>query len=185
MKLGSRPTICRARNPETPKSLKSLPRGVWDPQTVPKTVRKVQKIVDLNYFWTFGLFSELFGGPGRRVPNSSRETFGVSGSVDGRGDPKKKLNPTRTGDRFLSSAGPGKNCAPSMRVPNPSPVLDKNRAPMGPEILSSTRAGVRRKASKAFPDSSSALDKSEQLPCRSAEVKFLSVFSAKDVVKFW
>ena len=45
-----------------------------------------------------------------------------------------------------------------MRVPNCSPVLDKNCAPMGPEILSSTGAGVGRKAPKAFPDSSSVLD---------------------------
>ena len=40
----------------------------------------------------------------------------------------------------------------------PSPVLDKNRAPMGPEILSSTWAGLWRKAPMAFPDSSSVLD---------------------------
>ena len=46
-----------------------------------------------------------------------------------------------------------------MKVPNPSPVLDKNRAPMGPEILSSAGAGVWRKAPKGFPDSSSVLDK--------------------------
>ena len=46
-----------------------------------------------------------------------------------------------------------------MRFPDRSPVLDKNHAPMGPEVLSSTGAGVCRKASKAFPDSSSVLDK--------------------------
>ena len=46
-----------------------------------------------------------------------------------------------------------------MRLPDSSPVLDKNRALMGPEILSSTGAGVWRKASMAFPDSSSVLDK--------------------------
>ena len=62
------------------------------------------------------------------------------------------------GDRFLSSAGAGGNCACPMRLPDPSPVLDKNRAPMGPEILSSTGAGVWRKAPMAFSDSSSALD---------------------------
>ena len=44
-------------------------------------------------------------------------------------------------------------------VDKASPVLDKNPAPMGPEILSSTGAGVWRKAPKAFPDSSSVLDK--------------------------
>ena len=63
------------------------------------------------------------------------------------------------GDRFLSSAGAGKNCALSIRFPDRSPVLDKNRAPMGPEILSSTGARAWRKAPMAFPDSSSALDK--------------------------
>ena len=46
-----------------------------------------------------------------------------------------------------------------MRLPDPSPVLDKNCAPVVPEILSSTGAGVRRKAPMAFPDSSSVLDK--------------------------
>ena len=51
------------------------------------------------------------------------------------------------------------NCARPMRLSDPSPVLDKNRAPMGPEILSSTGAGVWRKARMAFPDSSSALHK--------------------------
>ena len=47
----------------------------------------------------------------------------------------------------------------SMKLPNPSPVLDKNRAPMGPEILSSAGARVWRKAPKAFPDYNSVLDK--------------------------
>ena len=37
------------------------------------------------------------------------------------------------GDRFLSSAGAGGNCARPMRLPDPGPVLDTNRAPMGPE----------------------------------------------------
>ena len=46
-----------------------------------------------------------------------------------------------------------------MRLRNPSPVLDKNLAPMGPEILSSTGAQVWKKAPGAFPDSSSVLDK--------------------------
>ena len=44
-------------------------------------------------------------------------------------------------------------------LPDPSPVLDKNRAPMGPEMLSSTGAGVCREAPEAFPDSSSVLDR--------------------------
>ena len=62
-------------------------------------------------------------------------------------------------DWFLSSACTGKNCALPMRVPNRSPMLDKNRAPMGPGILSSTGAGVWGKAPMAFPTSSSVLDK--------------------------
>ena len=68
-------------------------------------------------------------------------------------------NPPGMGDRLLSSAGTGKNCALSIRFPDPSPVLDKNRAPMGPEFLSSTGAGFCRKAPKVFPDSSPVLDK--------------------------
>ena len=63
------------------------------------------------------------------------------------------------GDWLLSSAGAGGNCARPIRLPDPSPVLDKNRAPMGPEILSNTGAGVGRKAPMVFPDSSSVLDK--------------------------
>ena len=56
----------------------------------------------------------------------------------------------KKGDRFLSSAGTGKNCLLSMRVPDPSPALDKNCAPIGPEILSGTGAGVWGKAPKYF-----------------------------------
>ena len=63
------------------------------------------------------------------------------------------------GDRFLSSAGTGKNYVLCVRLPNPSPVLGKNRAPIGPEILSSTGARVLRKAPNAFSDFNSALDK--------------------------
>ena len=47
--------------------------------------------------------------------------------------------------RFLSSAGAERNCALPMRLPHPSPILNKNRAPMGSESLSSTQAGVWRK----------------------------------------
>ena len=39
------------------------------------------------------------------------------------------------------------------------PSTGKNRAPMGPEILSNTGAGVWRKAPMAFLDSSSVLDR--------------------------
>ena len=63
------------------------------------------------------------------------------------------------GDRILPSAGTGKNSTLYTRLSNPSPVLDKNRAPIGPKILSSTGAGFWRKGPKAFPDSSSVLDK--------------------------
>ena len=92
----------KLRNPE--KSQKSLPWGVRDPwprtpQKVSKKVRKVKKIVKINYFLDFSdLCRNFLGGPGSGVPNSSRETFwrlfGVSGfwvlltSVDGHGDPK-------------------------------------------------------------------------------------------------
>ena len=69
------------------------------------------------------------------------------------------------GDRFLSSAGAGRNCARPMRLPDSTPVLDKNRAPMGPEFLSSTGAGVWRKAPMAFPNSNSVLDKLVSLRC--------------------
>ena len=67
----------------------------------------------------------------------------------------------KLGDQFLSSAGTEGNCALPMRLPDPSPVPDKNRAPMGPKILSSTGAGVWRKAPMAFPASRSVLDKSQ------------------------
>ena len=47
-----------------------------------------------------------------------------------------------------------------MRLPNPSPELDKNRARLGPEMLCSTGAEVWRKQPPgAFPDSHSELDK--------------------------
>ena len=45
-----------------------------------------------------------------------------------------------------------------MRLPDATPVLDKNRAPMGPEILSCTGAVVWRKVPMAFPDSNFVLD---------------------------
>ena len=63
------------------------------------------------------------------------------------------------GNQCLSSAGTGKNCALPMKVPNPSPGLDKDCTPMGPEMLSNTGSGVWRKAFEAFPNSTSVLDK--------------------------
>ena len=38
----------------------------------------------------------------------------------------------------------------SIRMPKPSPLLDKNRAPIGPEILSNAGTGVWRKAPRHF-----------------------------------
>ena len=50
------------------------------------------------------------------------------------------------GRPILIQCGCWGNCAHPLRLPDPSSALDKNRAPMGPEILSSTGAGVWRKA---------------------------------------
>ena len=88
--VGISPAIYRARNPETvEKFQKSLSRGVWDPR--PRTPKKFKKKSPKSpkksqnqlVFGLFRPFSELFGGSGRGVPNSSRETFlrlsGVSG----------------------------------------------------------------------------------------------------------
>ena len=66
---------------------------------------------------------------------------------------------------ILFSAGAGGDCSRPMKLPDPSPVLDKNCAPIRPEILSSTGAGVWRKAPTAFPDSSSVLDKFQSAIC--------------------
>ena len=73
------PTIHRARNPEKSQKVSREEFGTPRPRT-PKKFRKkiqnVQKTVKINYFFGLsGLFSELFGGPGSGVPNSSRETF--------------------------------------------------------------------------------------------------------------
>ena len=49
-------------------------------------------------------------------------------------------------DWFLSSVGTGRNCALPMKLPNLSPVLHENCAPMGdqgPEILSNAVSGRR------------------------------------------
>ena len=45
-----------------------------------------------------------------------------------------------------------------MKVSNPSTILDKNCAPMGPDILSSAGAGVWRNRSGASSDSNSILN---------------------------
>ena len=83
--FGISPTIYRAQNPETPKSLRKVSReelGPPDPtpQKVPKKARKVQKIVevqkrvDFNNFGLFRLFSKPFRGPGSGGPKLLRET---------------------------------------------------------------------------------------------------------------
>ena len=46
------------------------------------------------------------------------------------------------GDRLLFGPGTERTCDLPVRLPNPSPAPDKNRAPTGPEILSSTGAGL-------------------------------------------
>ena len=43
-----------------------------------------------------------------------------------------------------------RHCALPVRLPDPSAVLDKNRALMGPEFVSSTETGVWRKALAHF-----------------------------------
>ena len=61
------------------------------------------------------------------------------------------------GNRFLSSAGVGKSCVLPIRVPNPSPTLDKNLASMGPGTLSSIGVEAWRKAAETIPDSNTTL----------------------------
>ena len=52
-----------------------------------------------------------------------------------RGSQRSLAGPACTmGDRCLSSAGAGKCCALPMRLPNPSPVPDKNLAPISTEF---------------------------------------------------
>ena len=85
-----------------------------------------------------------------------------------------------TDTQFLSSARAGRSCALAMRVPNPRPVLDKNLAPMGPEILYGTGAGVRSQAPVVFPDCSSVLDRSQSANDASlGKCRFLSLLVAQ------
>ena len=60
--------------------------------------------------------------------------------------------------RILSSAGVTSSCVLPIRVPNPSPTLDKDLASIGPAILSSIGGGVWRKAPETSPDSNTTLD---------------------------
>ena len=75
--------------------------------------------------------------------------------------PSKRVTrskPGITGRPIFIWCGCWGSCPLPMRMPNPNPILNKNLAPMGPESLSSTSAGVWRKAPGALTDSSSALD---------------------------
>ena len=53
----------------------------------------------------------------------------------------------------------GELCLPYETLPDPRPVLDKNRAPVGQKFYPVLGLWVWRKAPMAFPDSSSVLDK--------------------------
>ena len=54
-----------------------------------------------------------------------------------------------------------------MRLSNPSPVLDKNRVPMGPRKKKLPVLGLAsgRRLLRPFPDSSSALDRFQSATC--------------------
>ena len=67
----------------------------------------------------------------------------------------------------------------TIRVPNPSPTLDKNLASMGLGILSSIGVGVWSKAPEAFPDSNTTLD-----TFQSASIIFRPSLTASDFRKF-
>ena len=77
----------KPRNPEKSQKVSRKEFGTPRPRTPEKfrkKVRKVRKIVKINYFFDFSdLFRNFLGVRGRGVPNSSRETFlrlfGVSG----------------------------------------------------------------------------------------------------------
>ena len=98
-------TLESFRQPEKSQKI-SLPKGVWDlpdpgpPKSSEKKVRKVKKKESISHFFIFSLFcrfffcSELFGGPVSAGPKllsgdffDTFRGFGVSVSVDGRGDP--------------------------------------------------------------------------------------------------
>ena len=63
----------------------------------------------------------------------------------GQGCPQKKTATKTIGDQFLSNASAGSTCSLLIMVKNPRPVLDQNPAPIGPETLSRSGAGVWRK----------------------------------------
>ena len=89
------------------------------------------------------------------TPTRTRHPVLASGPASGCGT----YSSDKLGNPTFIQCGCWGNFARPMRLPHPSPALDKNRAPIGPEILSSTGAGVWRRAPMAFPDSSSVLDK--------------------------
>ena len=76
------------------------------------------------------------------------------------------------GDRFLSSAGAGGNCARPLRLPDPSPVLDKKSCAHGSRKFIQHRGWGLETAHMAFPDSSSALDKFQSAISISLNQKF-------------
>ena len=77
----------------------------------------------------------------------------VPSGTNTRGVLRRGFHRNIVGDRFLSSAGIGKNCALPMRLPNPKSCTHGSRN------FISTGSGVWRKAPVAFPDPSSVLDK--------------------------
>ena len=123
--FGIPPTIYRAQNPETPKSLKKSPERSLGPPTrdplkgLPKKVRKVKKIFNINYFFKL---SDFFGGlfEGSRVGAPKLRSgdflrlFGVLGSVDGRGDPKYRV----PGIKYFSGLWPVCECRPATKIQN-------------------------------------------------------------------
>ena len=100
IELGSPRPSTEPKTPKPQKVSKKVCREVSgtsrDPQKSSKKVRKVQKVVDFNYFLDFSdFFGNLLGVPGGPgdLSGDFLETFcgfGVLGSVDGRGDPKNR-----------------------------------------------------------------------------------------------
>ena len=85
-----------------------------------------------------------------------------------------KLTFNRSNSCFISSSVPvleriALSLSLSMRLRSPSPVLDGNRAPMGPAILSITGARIWRKALEAFLHSRSVLDTADKFQSASFE----------------
>ena len=90
------------------------------------------------------------------------------------------------GNRLLSSVGVGWSCALLCGCPNPSPILDKSLAPMGPGILSSIGAGVWSKPPGAFPGSNTVPDtiRTETITNENLEILFRFRFRNGNANKF-